>query len=123
MTSSPIPIGDSGITLLLKNWGGELVYFWIKDAALRELVAGIGKPRVIEMAIPLDLTRHTYSAAKAIVATFGRTLGCEPDRGAFDLYATRALGVEAVIAIHTEGEPNFMALAQGYPSGFIGRTD
>lgn len=74
--------------------------------------------------MPLETTKHAYPAAEAVVATFGRGLGCEPDRGrAFDLYATQALGSKSVIAIHTEGEPNFIALARGYPFGFIGWTD
>jgi hypothetical protein len=54
-----------------------------------------------------------------VVATFGRTVGCNPDREAFDLYSIRALGSEAVIAVHSEGEPHFAALARGYPSGFL----
>jgi hypothetical protein len=122
MTSHPVGIEHSGVTLLLGNWGGEAVYFWLKDAMLEELVAGIGKPRVIEMAVPLDATRHAYSASRAIVATFGRTLGCVPDdTGGFDLYATRSLGPQAVLAIHTEGEAVFAEIAKGYPAEFFGR--
>jgi hypothetical protein len=124
LTSHPIQIDDSGVTLLLGNWGGESVYFWLKDPVLKKIVAGIGKPRVLEIAVPLDTTKHIYSAAEAVVATFGRRLGCEPDRcRGFDLYTTQALGSESVIAVHTEGEPNFIDLARGYPSEFIGRTD
>jgi hypothetical protein len=122
MTSHPVGIEHSGVTLLLGNWGGEAVYFWLKDAMLEELVAGIGKPRVIEMAVPLDATRHAYSASRAIVATFGRTLGCVPDdTGGFDLCATRSLGPQAVLAIHTEGEAVFAEIAKGYPAEFFGR--
>ena len=124
LTSNPIQTNDSGVARLLGNWGGESVYFWLKDTALKNIVAGIGKPRVLEIAVPLDTTKHIYPAAEAVVATFGRSLGCEPERGgAFDLYTTQALGSESVIAIHTEGEPNFIALARGYPSEFIGRAD
>lgn len=120
MTSHPRRvIDDSGVTLLLGNWGGESVYFWLRDTALQKLVASTGVPRVLEMAVPLDATRHAYSAGRAVVATFGRTVGCNPDREAFDLYSIRALGSEAVIAVHSEGEPHFAALARGYPSGFL----
>ena len=119
MTSHPRQvIGDSGVSLLLGNWGGESVYFWLRDAALKELVARTGVPRVLEMAVPLDATGRAYSAGRAVVATFGRTLGCNPDKEAFDLYSIRALGPEAVIAIHSEGEPHFAELGRGYPSGF-----
>jgi hypothetical protein len=117
MTSQPVGIKDGGVTPLLGSWGGEAVYFWLEDAMLEEL--GIGKPRVLEMAVPLDATRHAYSAGRSVVATFGRTLGCDPDTGAFDLYATRSLGAEAVLAIHTEGEAVFSEIAKGYPTEFF----
>jgi hypothetical protein len=119
MTSHPVGIEDGSVTPLLGGWGGEAVYFWLKDAILEELVAGIGKPRVLEMAVPLDATRHAYSAGRAVVATFARTLGCDRDTGAFDLYATRSLGAEAVLAIHTEGDAVFAEIAKGYPAEFF----
>jgi hypothetical protein len=118
MTSHPLGSDDGGVMPLLGSWGGEAIYFWLQDATLKKLVAGIGKPRVLELAVPLDATRHAYSAGQAVVATFGQTLGREPNMEAFDLYATRALGPEAVIAIHTEGQPDFGALAREYPAGF-----
>jgi hypothetical protein len=118
MTSHPIEIDDSGVTLLLNNWGGEATYFWLEDATLEKLVAGIGRPRVLEIAIPIGNTRHSYSAGKGVVATFARTLGCVPDRGGFDLYSIVSLEPKAVIAIQSESEPDFRSLAQGYPEGY-----
>ena len=106
MTSHPLAADDSGVELLLGNWGGEGVYFWLRDAQLVDLVKSFGRPRVIELAVPLRVTRHAYPAAKAVVATFVRAMGCEPDGSAFDLYATSALGADAVLNIHTEGEPD-----------------
>jgi hypothetical protein len=118
MTSRPREIDDSGVTLLLDNWGGESIYFWLRYAALQKLVASMGIPRVLEMVVPLDATRHSYSAGRAVVATFGRSLGCSPDKEAFDLYSIRALSSETVVAVHSEGEPHFAALGRGYPLGF-----
>jgi hypothetical protein len=123
MTSHPLPIDDSGITPLLEHWGGEGVHFWLQDADLIDLVKGIGRPRVIEIAVPLDATNRAYEAAKAVVATFARTLGCEPDKATFDLYSTQALGPETVLNIHTGGDPNFAILARGYPASFIQPND
>lgn len=127
MTSHPLDIEDGGVTLLLGNWGGESAYFWLRDPALEALVARLGVPRVLEVAVPLDATRHAYSAGRAVVATFARTLGCKPEKEAFDLYTTRPLGPEAVLAIHSEGEADFATLARGYPLAFvdvnIGRWD
>lgn len=119
MTSHPVSTDDGGVELLLGHWGGEGVYFWLKDPQLIEVVKGVGRPRVIELAVPLGVTRHAYSAAKAVVASFVTTLGCKPDRAAFDLYTTTALSADAVLKIHTEGEPNFAALAGGYPARFV----
>jgi hypothetical protein len=76
---------------------------------------------VIELAVPLGVTRHAYSAAKAVVANFVTTQGRKPDRAAFDLYTTTPLGADAVLKIHTEGEPKFASLAGGYPARFIDR--
>lgn len=121
LTSHPVPTDNIGVELLLGHWGGEGVYFWLKDPELVELVKSFGRPRVIEIAVPLRLTRHAYSAAKAAVATFVRTLGCESEWSAFDLYATSALGADGVLNIHTEGEADFAALACGYPTGFVDR--
>lgn len=112
---------DSGVELLLRHWGGESVYFSLKDEKLIELVKGLGRPRVIELAVPLRVTREAYSAAKAVVATLVRTLGCKPDWPDFDLYTTNALGPDAVLKIHTEGEADYAALARGYPAGFVDR--
>jgi hypothetical protein len=121
MTSHPVSADNSGVELLLEHWGGEGVYFWLKDPQLIERVKSFGRPRVIELAVPLGVTRHSYSAAKAVIATFVRTLGCDPDWSAFDLYTTSALSADAVLNIHTEGEPNFAALARGYPRKFVDR--
>jgi hypothetical protein len=121
MTSHPVSADDGGVELLLAHWGGEGVYFWLKDPELIELVKSFGRPRVIELAVPLVVTPRAYFAAKAVVATFVKALGCEPDWPAFDLYTTSALGADAVLNIHTEGDPNFAALARGYPAGFVDR--
>lgn len=121
MVSHPYAIDDSGVELLLEHWGGEGVYFWLKDQAHIELVQGIGRPRVIEVAVPLSMTTSVYTAAKAVVGTFVMSLGCKPDWPAFDLYSTVALGPDAMLNIHTEGDANFSALARGYPVGFVDR--
>jgi hypothetical protein len=121
MTSHPLSVDDHGVELLLAHWGGEGVYFWLQNAELVQLVKSFGRPRVIELAVPLLATRSTYSAAKAVVATFVKALGCEPDWSAFDLYSTAALGADAVLHIHKEGDPTFAALSRGYPAEFPDR--
>jgi hypothetical protein len=118
MTSDPVATDDSGVEPLLGNWGGEATYFWLEDKRLKTLVARIGRPRILEIAVPITSTNHWYSAGNAVVAAYARTLGCRPDRGAFDLYSMTPLAAAAVLAIHTEGDASFEAMARGYPAGF-----
>lgn len=118
LTSDPVPTDDSGVEPLLGNWGGEATYFWLEDKRLEELVTEIGQPRILEIAVPVANTNHWYSAGKAVMAAFARTLGCRPDRGAFDLYSMAPLGPAAVLAIHTAGDASFKAMARGYPAAF-----
>jgi hypothetical protein len=119
LVSDPVRTDDGGVKLLLENWGGESTYFWLEDERLKELVAKIGRPRILEVAVPIAKTRHGYSAGCAVIGTFARTLGCRPDRGAFDLYSTTPLGPAAVLSIHSEGDANFETMARGYPAGFF----
>lgn len=118
MVSHPVEIDDSGIELLLESWGGESAYFWQRDPALQALLRTIGRPRVMEIAMPLAHSRHTYSAAEAVVATYARTLDCRPDKEAFDLYTHQPLSADHLLAIHSEGDANFTAMARGYPVGY-----
>lgn len=121
MTSHPFPADHHGVELLLTHWGGEGVYFWLEDGELIELVKGIGQPRVIEVAVPLDVTTGAYSAARAVIATFVMAHDCEPDWPAFDVYTTSALGADAVLNVLTEGDHDFSALGRGYPAQFADR--
>lgn len=118
MTSHPVDIEDGGVAVFLESWGGEAAYFWQHDAGLQDMLKQIGRPRVLEIAMPLLHSRHTYSAAEAVVATYSWTLGCQPDKHAFDLYSQQPLGPAHILAVHSEGEPNFGAIARGYPVGF-----
>ena len=89
MVSHPAAIDDGGVEPLLGSWGGEGAYFWQQDEQLQALLRGIGRPRVLEVAVPLSLTRHAFSAGEAVVAAYGRSLGC---RG----------GVEGVRSLHRD---------------------
>jgi hypothetical protein len=119
MTSHPIAIDDGGVEPLMAHWGGEGASMWMKDPALLGQVSTLGAPRILEVLVPVVATNHAYSAGEAVLATFGRGLGCIPEKRAFDLYAKRALPPDALIAVHTEGEPTFAAMGQGHPPGFV----
>ncbi|GGJ25287.1 hypothetical protein [Neoroseomonas lacus] len=119
MISHPTIISNSGVAPLMAHWGGEVTHFWMEDAELLARLSVIGKPRVIEVAVPLGQTRHKRSAATAVIAAFGRSIGCIPEKGDFDLYVAAALPPDAILAIHTEGEPTFAEMGQKYPPGFV----
>lgn len=119
MVSHPVDVEDGGVELLLESWGGEAAYFWQRDLQLQDILKQIGRSRVLEIAIPLIHSRHAFSAAEAVLATYGRTLGCRPDKHAFDLYTHQPLGPGHILAVHSEDESNFSAIARGYPVGFL----
>lgn len=119
MVSHPVTVEDGGVELLLESWGGESAYFWQRDPELQVLLKGLGTPRVLELAMPLRHSRHIYSAAEAVVANYGRMVGAAPDKRAFDLYSHRPLGPKHILAVHSEGDATFAALARGYPDGYL----
>lgn len=119
MVSHPDDVEDGGVTLLLESWGGESAYFWQRDPALQSLLKGIGTPRVLEIAMPLTHSRHSYSAAEAVVATYARALGVTPDKKAFDLYTHQPLGPAHLLAVHSEGEADYAMIGRGYPAEYV----
>lgn len=118
MVSHPIDVEDSGVELLLESWGGEAAYFWQRDDALQEMLKGIGRPRVLEIAMPLAHSRHCYSAAEAVIAAYGRTLGCDTNKKTFDLYTHQPLGPVHLLAVHSEGDASYSAMGRGYPDRY-----
>jgi hypothetical protein len=104
MTSHPFAIDDGGVEPLMARWGGEVASMWMKDEALLAPLATIGRPRILEVAVPMAATNHAYWAGCAVVATCGRADGAHPEKEAFDLYVHEPLPPAALLAVHTEGE-------------------
>lgn len=119
LTSHPVAVDDSGVMPLLERWGGEVASMWVRDLALSALLLKLGRARIIEVAVPLGATKHSYDAAKAVVATFARSRGAIPSKFAFDLYVETALPATAVLAVHTKGDAAFESMGRDYPEGFI----
>ncbi|AUG51493.1 hypothetical protein [Thalassospira marina] len=118
MVSHPISIKDSCVAPLLASWGGESVYFSQQCSHVKELLMSIGRPRVLEVAMPLTYSDQTYSASEAVVATYGRSLGCLCEQRVFDLYSDEPLGPEYLLAVHSEGDEAFVTMACEYPAGY-----
>jgi hypothetical protein len=103
----------------MEHWGGEVASMWVRDGALSEPLTTLGKARIIEIATPLDTTKHSYQSGKAVAATFGRLRGAFPEKSAFDLHVNQPLPPTAVHAIHTEGDAGFSSMGRTYPPGFV----
>ncbi|TKD51431.1 hypothetical protein [Sphingomonas baiyangensis] len=118
MVSHPHESDDSGVELLLESWGGEAVYFWQRDPELQALLRTIGRPRVLEFAVPMIKTWSSSAAGAAVIAAYGRSLGCRYDSKMFDLYAHQPLGAECRLAVHSDGDTNFAGLGRTYPASY-----
>ncbi|HWJ75221.1 MAG TPA: hypothetical protein VNX29_18840 [Kaistia sp.] len=118
MASHPVPIDDGGVAPLLGCWGGEVASMWVQDDALTAPLRGLGKPRIIEVAVPLAATRHSYDAGMAVIASFARSHGSIPSKHAFDLYVWWPLSSSSILKVLTEGEPAFAAMGRSYPVGY-----
>ena len=119
MVSHPRRVEDGGVELLLESWGGEAAYFWQLDEELKELLKSIGTPRVIEIAMPLRHSRHSYPAAAAVVAAYIRMFDATDEKKAFDLYTHQPLPADHILAVHSGGEASFANMGFGYPSGYM----
>lgn len=119
MVSHPVETSDGRVKPLLESWGGEALYFCQKSEELKLILRSLGKPRVIEIALPLEFSRHSFPAAKAVIATFGRSLGCDREKKDFDLYTHQSLGPDHILEVHSEGDSSFIAMGCEYPKGFV----
>lgn len=119
LTSHPVAVYDGGVAPLMERWGGEVASMWVRDVALSTPLLTLGQPRIIEVAVPLSLTKHSYDAGRAVVATFARSRGSIPSKFAFDLYVETALPTTAVITVHTNGDAAFESMGRDYPAGFV----
>lgn len=119
MTSHPFTIDDGGVEPLLKHWGGEAASMWVREPELLGTLAKLGRARVLEMAVPLNATRHGYLAGEAVIATFARARGATPSKHAFDLYVRHRLPPENILAVHSAGDDAFQGMGRTYPAGFV----
>lgn len=122
-TSQPAPVTRSDVTSLLGSWGGESIYWRIQDPELVASIGRIGRPRVLEIALPLNAGPDARAAARAVTRTFAAGLGCRVTRERLDLHVVRPLGPEAVVAVHTEGDEIYERIGRDYPIVFAEEGD
>lgn len=117
MTSHPTVIDCGSVKPLLAHWGGEVASMWVKDPTLLAPLAVVGRPCVVELIVPLDMTDESLWAGEAVIAAFGRAIGCTPSAHVFGLRVTAPLDSASILAIHREGDAAFAAIGRNYPRG------
>ncbi len=120
LSSYPIEPDDTGVAGLLEHWGGESTYFWQRDVVLTARLQAIGKPRIVEVAVPLASTKNASGAGVMVLTVYAKFLGVHASKAAIDICVRAPLPPEAILAVHTKGEPNFTNMAKGYPETFLG---
>ena len=119
MTSHPEPVDDPGVRELLGRWGGEVAYAGLESGTLLDHLQTIGKPRVLEIAVPLARTGWAPCAGRAVIAAFSHALGCRSESRKFDLSVEVPLGPAAVLRVQSKGDDSFDSLGRNWPEGFV----
>jgi hypothetical protein len=124
LSSQPFEMDDSMVTGLVTGWGGESLNFVHQEGPIAALLASIGRPRVIEFALPLRITTRIDSAAKDVVDAYSFALGCEGAwGGGSDIVAVESILPEWIVAIHSPGEAHFESFGRGYPARWNSNRD
>lgn len=114
--SGPLPIDDGGVAPLLEKWGGESTYWCLQvHPLILERLAGIGRPRVVELAISLAEANSGFAASAVTDGIFpavASKLGFECRGQLNDLYVRKAIEPSRVLRIHTAGDGSFEALGR-----------
>ncbi len=120
-TAHPCAINDSGITPFLESWGGEISRWAVEDEAVLENLRVLGKPRVIELAIPIALTGWVVARlAQQIIAVKGHEPRLPGGFGA-DICIRQPLPPANILRVLTEGDPHFASLGRRYPLTYAER--
>ncbi|MBY5363580.1 hypothetical protein HFO97_27255 [Rhizobium leguminosarum] len=118
-TAHPCSIDDSGITPFHESWDGEISRWAIEDETVLENLRALGKPRVIEVEMPIALIGWVVSRiAEQIVAVKGHEPRLPGGFGA-DLSVREPLPAANILRVHTEGDPDFAAMGRGYPPTYV----
>ena len=116
----PYTVDDSGITPFHESWGGEISRWAITDETILENLRVLGKPRIIEVEIPVKLLGYVASRiASQIIAVKGHEPLLPGGFGA-DIYISSPLPASSVLRVHTEGESDFAAMGRNYPASYPG---
>jgi len=118
MTSSPLPVTDSGVTDLVGHWGGEVAYFGRGNRPLNERLKAIGSASVVELSFCVSDCSNAFSTGQLILAAWARAQGLkESEPYDADLWITSGFDEVQVHVVHTTGTTDFENLGKSYPAG------
>lgn len=128
-TATPIHPADEAVNFLVDHWGGESAYWAFQtgsDGDTLDLLKGIGKGRIIEIAVPLSAVNCGDTGAGTASNAFDEfalTLGYDRYPRNLDLHLNQPLPASAILQVHTEGEEDFGKWGEGYPASFVLREE
>jgi hypothetical protein len=123
-TSSPIHPSDSAVSLLVSHWGGESAYWLLtgtEDEGIVDILKGIGRGWVIEIAIPLAAANAGlagFSVARNAVREYASFLGHDLYTAGLDLAIEHSVPASSILRIHSEDEEDYQMIGRGYPVTF-----
>lgn len=120
LAAEPFPVDSSDVDELLARWGGESVAFDHRCGRLSDLLEGTGRPRVLELEVPVASTTRAYEAGCAVIDAYSFTLGCKGASASNGLLGSTALVAKRgpkssssqTVARSSEGSPPPNGLAQ-----------
>lgn len=120
----PYPITDDGIEAFLRCWGGEIGRWELPDEGKAAGLMAIGRPRVIEVDIPIERACGGFAASRIadqIVQAFKHGLGLTSYFRGADIYVQHALPPQSVLKVHSQGDATFSGMGLTYPATYFVR--
>jgi len=122
--AEPFSVASSDVEELLATWGGESIGWAHRSGPTRDLLMGIGRPRVLEVELPLLSSTRVYEAGCAVIDAYSLQLGCS---GAWppgaDIVVVEPVLPEWIVDVHSEGDEAYRLMGRGYPSAYVNREN
>jgi len=114
-TVIPLSPNDSGVTPLLKYWGGESTYFRLPESECKKKLKAIGASRILEIETTLHDNHNAYSVSETVALAWAKSLNCPINLTGIDLAIKNCISTAKVIRVHSEGTSSFNNVATTYP--------
>lgn len=122
LTATPIQTDSSFVDLLLRYWGGESAY-WVFQEVDEDLLTHletVGRPRIIEVAVPVEALEYGETGAgmaSDLVNVYANSIGI-PQTVRRDLRLKATLPPTSILKVVTQGESDFDNFAHSYPATY-----